>query len=340
MRITTNSLIRNYKSGLGKALVNMTGAMDHVMTHRSFNSVAENPAAAARSSQLRRKYLQNEDHLSLLKDVQGRQDSQEDALMQIYSASSKIAENYSVQVLNGTNGKDARSTFASAIREFQQSMVLSLNTSYEDTFLFSGADGKNPPFKISSDGKTLTYRGIDVNTQDPAQLAKLKEMTKENQYVDLGFGLSLTKNQNTSISSVVSSSAFDISLPGINAIGYGMDDKGMSNNLISLAGQMAEVLEADAFDSEKYGQLMTKFKGVSDKVLRNVTELGVKSEFLEATKSRLTDTNISLQEQITSVEGVDMADAITNFTWAQYAYNAALKVGTNVLSPSFIDFMK
>lgn len=338
MRITTNSLIRNYKSGLGKSLANMTGAMENVMTHRSFNSVAEDPAAAARSSQLRRKFLQNEDHLSMLKDVQDRQDCQEDALMQIYNASSKIAENYSVQVLNGTNGKDARSTFASAIREFQQSMVLSLNTSYEDTFLFSGADGKNPPFKISSDGQSLTYRGIDVNTDDPAQLAKLNEMTKENQYVDLGFGLSLT--QNGSKSSVISSSAFDISLPGINAIGYGVDENGMSNNLIALAGQMAEVLEADTFDSGKYEQLMSKFKGVSDKVLSNVTELGVKSEFLDDTKARLTNSSINLQKQISSVEGVDMAEAITNFTWAQYAYNAALKVGTNVLSPSFIDFMK
>ena len=34
-----------------------------------------------------------------------------------------------------------------------------------------------------------------------------------------------------------------------------------------------------------------------------------------------------------------MAEAITEFSWAQYAYNAALKIGTSILTPSFIDFM-
>lgn len=41
-----------------------------------------------------------------------------------------------------------------------------------------------------------------------------------------------------------------------------------------------------------------------------------------------------------NVEGIDMAKAITDYMWNQYAYNAALKVGTSILSPSFIDFMK
>lgn len=337
MRITTNSLIRNYKSGLGKSLANMTNAMDHVMTQRSFNSVAEDPAAAARSSQLWRKFLQNEDHMSLLGDVQNRQTSQEDALMQVYKASVTIAEDYSVQVLNGTNGPDARATFAAAIREYQQSMALSLNVSYESTFLFAGADGKNAPFTVRDDGKVM-YRGIDVSTTDPKELARLQAMSKESQFVDLGFGLSLNTGSN-GLSSVVSSSAFDIALPGIKATGFGSEN-GMSNNVIALAGQLAEVLEADTFDKDKYEKLMNKFKDVSSNVLNQVTELGIKSEFLETTNDRLKDNNINLQTQIKSVEGVDMADAITNFTWAQYAYNAALKVGNNVLSPSFIDFMR
>ena len=34
-----------------------------------------------------------------------------------------------------------------------------------------------------------------------------------------------------------------------------------------------------------------------------------------------------------------MAAAISEYVWQQYAYNAALKVGTSILSPSFIDFM-
>lgn len=331
MRITTNALIRNYKSGLNQALLNMRNSMEHVMTQRSFNSVAENPAAAARSSQLWHKYMRNNDHISLVGDVQDRQTSQEAALMQVNKIATQIGEDYSIQVLNGTNGKDSRDTFAAAIREYQQSMVLSMNTTYGDTFVFAGADGKNPPFELTSDGK-VTFRGIDVSTTDPGELEDLKKMAGEALYVDLGFGLTIENGE------VVSSSAFNISLPGINALGYGSTD-GSSDNMIALAGQLADELEKDDFDADKYGKLLTKFQKQSSGLLNQVTELGVKSEFLESTKNRLKDNDINLQTQIHNVEGIDMAEAITSYSWAQYAYNAALKVGTNILSPSFIDFM-
>lgn len=331
MRITTNALIRNYKSGLNQSLVNMTNAMEHVMTQRSFNSVAEDPASAARSSQLWRKYLKNNDHISLVGEVQDQQSSQESALMQVNKIATQISKDYSLQVLNGTNGKDARDTYAAAIREYQESMVLSMNTTYGDNFVFAGADGKNPPFALNEDGK-LTYRGIDVSTTDPDELQKLKDMSSEDIYVDLGFGLTIENGE------IVSSSAFNTSMPGIKVLGFGSTD-GSSDNLIALAGQLADELEKDDYDPDQYGKLLTKFEKLSSGLLNKVTELGVKSEFLESTKNRLKDNDINLQTQIKNVEGVDMAEAITTFSWAQYAYNAALKVGTNILSPSFIDFM-
>ena len=48
----------------------------------------------------------------------------------------------------------------------------------------------------------------------------------------------------------------------------------------------------------------------------------------------------SLNTQIKNVESIELTDAITNYSWAQYAYDAALRVGNSILSPSFIDFMQ
>ena len=136
------------------------------------------------------------------------------------------------------------------------------------------------------------------------------------------------------------SSAFNTSLPGINLVGYGQDDKGNPKNMVLLAGQIADTLETEPFDKAKYEELLNSFdKGRTD-VLEQVTTLGTKTEFLETTKERLETNEINLATQIDSLVNVDMAGAITEFSWAQYAYNAALKVGTNILSPSFIDFMK
>ena len=85
---------------------------------------------------------------------------------------------------------------------------------------------------------------------------------------------------------------------------------------------------------------MTTFNYSSKSVLKdNLTTIGTRTNFLENTKDRLEDQQINLTEQYDNVVNVDMAEAITEFSWAQYAYNAALKIGTNILSPSFIDFM-
>nr|WP_314462364.1 flagellin [uncultured Clostridium sp.] len=336
MRITTNAIIRDYKSNLSTSINNLNISRTHVMTQRSFNSAAEDPASAARASQLHRKYYKNQDNLKMLEEVQSRQDGQEDSLRQVSDMVKTISKNYNIQALNGTNQtKEVRQSYASAIRQFQQSMVLSLNSSYEDTFLFAGSDGKNPPFELTSDG-TLNYRGIDVNApKGSADYEKLTAMSNENLYVDLGMGLSMDE-----FDQVVSSSAFNMSLPGINAVGYGVDDKGMSNNIVVMAGQLADALEAETFDADKYRDLMVKFDTLNTSLSNQITELGVKSEFLTTTKDRLDNAEISIQEQMSSVEGVDMAEAITNYSWDQYAYNAALKVGTSILSSSFIDFMR
>lgn len=337
MRISTNAIIRNYKSNLAASIANLNVSRNHVMTQRSFNSVSENPASAARASQLHRKYYKNLDNLNTLSDVQSRQDGQEDALMQISNAMKTISADYNIQAMSGDKQTpETRQTFASAIRQLQKTMTLCLNSSYEDTFLFAGADGKNPPFVLSEDGKNLTYRGINVDAAPGSQDYKdLTHLSKENLYVDLGLGLSLDGADR-----VVPSSAFNLSLPGIKAVGFGKDAAGLSDNVIVLAGQLADTLEADNFDTEAYGKLMDKFKNLGTNVLNEVTNLGVKSEFLNTTKDRLENNDISLQEQMLKVEGMDPAEAITDYMWNQYAYNAALKVGTSILSPSFIDFMK
>ena len=61
MRITTNAIIRNYRSNLGASLSNLDSARTKVMTGRQFISAAENPGAALRSSTLYRKYPRNKE---------------------------------------------------------------------------------------------------------------------------------------------------------------------------------------------------------------------------------------------------------------------------------------
>lgn len=358
MRITTNAILRNYKSNLGTSLSNLDMARTRVMTQRKFNSTAEDPTSALRAAVLQRKYVRNEDYLSLVQDVQSFQDSQEDAAMQINNLAKTLSKQYGLEALNGTNGsRETRETYAAAWRGAQESMVLSLNASYEGKYVFAGSDGLEAPFKLTKDAngkQILLYRNVDVTTGElydkdgnldatadnsPAtSKERLKQLSEDTLFVDLGFGLNIDDTKTTG--SIDESSVFNTSLPGINVVGFGVNEEtGNPNNMIILMGQIADKLNAPEFDYEGYRQLLGEFDEGRDKVLEQVTMLGTQTEFLTTTKDRLDTSKINLSTQIDNVVNIDMAEAIMNFSWAQYAYNAALKVGNNILTPSFIDFM-
>lgn len=359
MRITTNAILRNYKSNLATSMSNLDVARTQVMTQRKFNSTMEDPSSALRAAVLNRKYARNEDFLNLVKDIQSYQDAQEDAAMQINNISLNLSKHYGIEALNGTNGSiETRKTYAEAWRGAQESILLSLNASYEEKYVFAGSDGMNPPFRMTTDAngkQVLLYRNVDVttgnlykadgivDTNNAAQ--RLEELSKDSSFVDLGFGLTLNSKTSDASSAVNvdASSAFNISLPGINLVGFGeytnADGTTTPKNMLLLIGEIANTLKQPDFNYDKYKDLLGKFDERRSDVLKHVTTLGTNTEFLTTTADRLQTNEINLTQQIDNVVNVDMAEAIMNFSWAQYAYNSALKVGNNILTPSFIDFM-
>lgn len=329
MRITTNMLMRNYQSSLSKNIGGLSEARNAVLTGRRFSKASEDPSGALTASNLERRYVRNKSFLTTLTEVQSRQDAQEDAVMQLNKICQTIDRDYSVSAMSGSNmDKSVRATYAASMKELQNSMISSLNAQYGDNFVLAGAAGMEVPFKLGEDG-VLTYRGIDVNTTDPGEQALLEQYAKECTYVDIGFGLDFDQH-----GKVVSSSAFNTSLPGIEVIGTG--DK----NLITTIGKMIDVLEADSFNEEEYATLWSDFRDGASALTDVATKLGTKTRLLESTKTRLTDLDLSLSTQIDSIVNVDPAEAIMNFSWANYTYTTALKVGTNIISSSLLDFMR
>lgn len=330
MRITTKSIMQGYNRNLNLALGRWNTAQNQVLTQRNFNTIAEDPAAANRAFQLRRQFRNNATQMEMTKQTQSLMDEVTSSAMQISKTITSTINPDALKALNGTNSEAERKTYAETLRGMQQSIILSANSQVSGRYLFGGTSTKEVPFILSEDGKTLTYRGLDVN-----DTAAMEPLTKDTLYVDLGFGLT-EKND-----SVVNSSAFNAATPGINMLGYGKDAKGYSNNVVVLLGQMADELESKSFDEEKFREMVNKFqKTCVDNITDYESTLGVKQQFLSGTVTRLEQYNDTLNERITDIEKVDMPEAISNYMWQGYAYNAALKVGTNIVSQSLIDFLK
>ncbi len=331
MRITTNMIRRNYMDSLNSSMGALEAVRRQAETGRKFSNSYEDPASAAEAIILESRYARNNDYINTVENTMKWQDTQESVLMQIEDIAMEIEQKYSMEALNGTNWDD-RDVYATLFDELQRSMVNTLNTKYSNSYVMAGADGLNAPFQILDDG-TVTYRGLNVD--DVLNTAAFDEMAAEKAYVDMGFGLTFDAT-----GEIDPASAFNAAIPGIEILGYGEDADGVSNNMLVLIGEMSELLREENFNSEEFEILWEKFGDGAQHVRESVAEIGAKSQLMDATLTRLEDENLAIIEQFDSKVNIDAAEAITDMTYKDFVYNLVLKVGSNLLTPSLLDFIQ
>lgn len=208
----------------------------------------------------------------------------------------------------------------------------------------------------ADDVKQITISGIDEvggdlvqnstsSTEITNQLSgeEMDKLAGETVYVDIGLGMKTDEDGN-----VIDQSAYNTSMPGIAFLGYGtetvdgVDD--IPRNVYSLMGDMADILKDDSLTGQalldKIKPYMDSFSTSTDNLSAGLAKLGNNMDFLDSTDEHITNVNLSLNTRDENVEFVDSADAITNYNMQKFAYQAALQIGTSILQPTLLDFMK
>lgn len=208
--------------------------------------------------------------------------------------------------------------------------------------------GKPNEFGVPEAANNVTDQDTAYNRmwaeyyKDQGDVKRLDKLADEEQNVDLGMGLD-EKN-----GSLVKGSAFDRSLPGIKMLGYGVDENGDPNNVALVMKRLGEIWESCDFESGDYPseeleaeatRLFDKLNLCHDDCISQYAEITTKSKYLEENQDRMGLQGAYLNEDLTSLEDIEPAEAISNFMYDYYCYNAALKVGTQLLSQSLIDYM-
>jgi len=188
---------------------------------------------------------------------------------------------------------------------------------------------------------------------DQGEYKKLQAMSKEQAPIDLGMGL--LQNDNGDL---IEGTYYDRALPGINMLGFGYDEDGDPKNVCMIMARLGEIFENCHPDSGSYDKddssgtsktasairseamrLLDKLNAGKDYIDGQYVEVNAKSSFLQQNEDRLNMQAAYLDEQRAELEDVNMADAITQFSYQYYCYSAGLKIGTQLLSQSLIDYM-
>ena len=324
--------MRNYNERLSRVMYETSRAMGRATDGRLFVKPSENPSGSVRSIQTRRLISRNNDYLTNLRDTIGKYDVAEATMLKI----SNLAEDVHVALiaaLNEVNSHDELVIYAAQIRSIQEQMVLDANARYSDSYLYGGSSTKEPPFKF--EGGVLYFRGIDVMSGDPM----LDKLAEEKIYVDFGFGMRFDPAA-PDPNEVVRGTAFDTAFPGIHFLGYGKDADGNTDNIILLLGEIADALEDPNYTHEPPAKLLDQLAVLRKRILVNITQMGSATMFMNFTEKRLSDAQYTLEGKLASTEFMDTELAITMYQMQYTSYMAALKMGPNVITPSFIDFMR
>lgn len=348
IRSTTNGTLKTYRYNLQRSSYTKNKAQETVQTQRKFNSFAEDPAAAAKAFQLRRSLLRTDSQYNVGESVKHKYEvawsTLESVVQDVNNRKSDSAFAMILQGKSDTIGSGAVA-LGQSMRTLATGIVQSMNCRYGENFVFAGADGLNVPFTWEGEGddRKLCYRGIPVDTQDPKELEALKYMANERKNADLGFGMQEDENGN-----IIGSSVANVGLQGITFLGYGKDADGDPKNIVSIADRMGTLLRrcdpdsgdwASEADKEEFSRLAKKFEAAASELTDKHTEMDTQAAFIKSNQEQLKANTGTLQEQFLSIEDVDLAEAITSYSWAQYCYNASLKVGNSILSQSLMDYM-
>ena len=230
-------------------------------------------------------------------------------------------------------------------------------------------EGGNFPKYLTPDGGTtndpelasqgLYYRGVPVDSNNPADVEKMEYfLNGERKDIDVGLGHKEANGE------AVSSTVFDSSLQGIYYLGgYGTkdgvkveEDDGTTagvvdqvpNNVISIVNELGQILQRcdektgdwhSKEDELRFRALSQELESTNSDFLERWTEMDTQSSFLRDNSELLTTTKDSLKQQYMELEDADPAAAISDFMFARYCYDAALKVGNSILSQSLMDYM-
>lgn len=168
---------------------------------------------------------------------------------------------------------------------------------------------------------------------------KLEKMAGESTYLDIGLGLKEDDKGN-----FVTGSAFNSAVSGLTFLGYGED-----KNLAVLVKELGSIFYradpesgdyASDEDRERASVLLDKIHDGIRSAQGQHVQLSADAKYLKTNLKQLETVKSELNEQIMDTESMDPAEAITEMTWAQYCYNAALRIGTNILSQSLIDYLQ
>ena len=355
MRVTNSSYYRNFTNSINDVHGRLNKSMNKVSSGKAYEKASDNPLAYYEGKKIDNQYQDTLSKLGLITNVKNRLYQQELGARSIQNRLSEAKKKIEY-VRSDSNNSDMQivQTVRDDLLQKQQSMVNDLNAQYQNNYIFGGSDTTTPPFTLSADGRELTFdhtfAGDDSATKMVMTLTQQADGTYQYEFSGTKGNPPANMDSDETLDNIVKA----MRETGYMDVGYGNISEPardevinrLNNGPIALVGKA--VIASDNYIgggsredfSSALGTVMDTMTDTEHSVSTVYSDLGNKYSLLESTEEKLTTIKLALTEQYKEKLGADPYEAITEMFSYQQSYNAALRVGSNMMSSSLFDFVK
>ncbi len=309
MRITTSMMTSSFLANLNNNLNSMQTYQTQLATGKRITKLSDDPVGVLGSMNARVKLARTDQYKDNVGSVQDILKQTETVLQEVNKIVQTAYERL-VQTTSDSYSDEDRAAAASEIEQLKEHLRNLGNTKVANQYIFGGYNATKAPFTLDASGNLL-YNGLDVKVNNVA----LADQAKQNVEIELGYDMKMTATIN-----------------GIELLGSGTD------NIYNLFGEMSAALSGGAPSSD-LSAMIARFQAVQDTVMAKTAEVGARTTRLTMMENRYEDDELNYTEIKSKVEDADQAEVIMRYKMAESVYLFALKIGSNIIQPTLVDYL-
>lgn len=303
MRVTQSMLSNNMLRNLTNSYERLGKYQDQLASQKKISRPSDDPVVAMKGIQYRSQLVEVEQFQRNLSDVYNWLENSEDALEKAGSVIQRVSE-LVTGMANGSMTNDDRLKAESEIQQIKEHLISIANTKIADKYIFGGTNTSQEPLTYDSTTDTVTsYNGNNEVIQ-----------------IEVSPGVKLPVNTFAS------------------DIFFKADGTGLIQDLEKLQAAVKDPTLGEN-DPELQG-FITSMQNHLDKIVSSRSNVGSRMNRAELVETRLSSNEIISSKMISDNEDIDIEEVIMKFKIQESVHRAALSVGSSIIQPTLVDFMR
>ena len=339
MRIANSVVYGDFINNLNLSATTVQNTMQQLSSGKAVTKSSDNPLAAAKIMDLTKALAQNKTYGNTISDSQSWTQTQDSALSSVSTALTRIRSLIQSSA-NGTNSADEVQANKDEISASLSTMVDALNTSYGGRYVFAGQSTDTKPFSLTKDQATgditgITYAGSNSNlTREISDGVNINLATNGSQLMQpTNNGASTTTTNGTYTSASDLNDYIGKLMTNLNTV---INNKATT---IDSNGTTSQLTPDQAQNNFSNG-LLADLDNFTNSIVNARTNIGAIENRLQASASLNTSQNLSLSQDKSDVQNVDVAQTYMQYQNQMTAYLSTLAMGTKIMQTTILDYLR